>query len=237
MPDHVNLDLGALAEPLSVAMHARDRAALPDGSTILIIGAGAVGLLVAAIVKAGRANTVIIADILKDRLDFATANGFADASVLVPMDRPQTIGDKLAFAQSVAALVKETKVNGSKIGEVAAVYECTGVETCLQTAIYATKPGGKVMIIGMGTPVLTIPISAAALREVDIIGVFRYANTYKKIINLLASPPPNMPDISRLITQRYNSIDKVEEAFQIAGKSRDDQGNLIIKVVVNFTEK
>ncbi|UZP37973.1 hypothetical protein NXS19_005789 [Fusarium pseudograminearum] len=193
MPEHVTLDLGALVEPLSVAMHARDRASLPKGSTVLVLGAGAVGLLAAAVAKADQAKTVIIADILKDRLDFATSNGFADASVVVPMERPQTIEDKLAFAQRVAAMVKETQIDGEAVGEVTAVYECTGVETCVQTAIYATKPGGKVMIIGMGTPVLTIPMSAAALREVDIVGVFRYANTYKEIIELLSNPLRTCP--------------------------------------------
>ncbi|EGU85988.1 L-iditol 2-dehydrogenase [Fusarium oxysporum f. sp. raphani 54005] len=237
MPEHVTLDLGALVEPLSVAMHARDRAALPKGSTVLVLGAGAVGLLAAAVAKADQAKTVIIADILKDRLDFAINNGFADASVVVPMERPQTIEDKLAFAQKVAAMVKETQVNGEAVGEVTAVYECTGVETCVQTAIYATKPGGKVMIIGMGTPVLTIPMSAAALREVDIVGVFRYANTYKEIIELLANPPANMPDVSRLVTQRYKGMENIEEAFKMAGKVRDEQGNLVIKVVVDFNEK
>ncbi|KAH7207842.1 chaperonin 10-like protein [Fusarium redolens] len=189
MPDHITLDLGALVEPLSVAMHARDRAALPKRSTVLILGAGAVGLLAAAIVKVDQAKTVIIADILKDRLDFATANGFADASVLVPMERPQTMEDKLTFDQTVAALVKETRANGEAVGEVTAVYQCTGVETSWRR--------GEVMIIGMGTPVLTIPISAAAHSEVDIVGVFRYANTYKDIIELLANPPANMPDVIR----------------------------------------
>lgn len=105
---------------------------------MLVLGAGAVGLLAAAVSKADGAKTVIIADILKDRIDFAVANGFADASVLVPMERPQTIEDKLAYAQKVAAAVRETQVGGEAVGEVTAVYECTGVETCVQTAIYVS---------------------------------------------------------------------------------------------------
>lgn len=119
-------------------MHAQDRANVPEGSTILVIGAGAVGLLAAAVSKAANAKSVIIADIQKDRIDFAVQNGFADASVLVPMERPQTIEDKLAYAQKVADMVKKTKVNGEAVGEVSAVYECTGVETCTQAAIYVS---------------------------------------------------------------------------------------------------
>jgi L-iditol 2-dehydrogenase len=117
-------------------MHARNRANLPAGSTVLVFGAGAVGLLAAAVSKADNAAAVIIADIQKDRVDFAVANGYADAGFVVPMARPETIQEKLAFAQDVASKIKETQVNGKPIGEVSAVYECTGVETCTQTAIY-----------------------------------------------------------------------------------------------------
>lgn len=91
------------------------------------------------------------------------------------------------------------------------------------------------MIIGMGTPVLTLPISAAALREVDLIGVFRYANTYDKAIEMLSSPPKGMPDLLKLVTQRYKGMDKIEEAFSMAGKIKDDSGNLVLKVVVDMS--
>lgn len=123
-------------EPLSVALHAQARANLPPSSTVLVFGAGAVGLLAAAVTKASDAKSVIIADIQKDRVDFAVANGFADAGVVVPMARPQTIEDKLKYAREVADMVKTTKINGEEVGEVGAVYECTGVETCVQTSIY-----------------------------------------------------------------------------------------------------
>lgn len=138
LPSDISLDLGAIIEPLSVAMHARTRAALPTGATILIFGAGAVGLLAGAVSKAAGAKSVVIADIQKDRVDFAVAKGFADAGFVVPMLRPESIEDKLKFAREVAELAKETEVDGEKLGEVTAVYECTGVETCLQSAIYVS---------------------------------------------------------------------------------------------------
>jgi L-iditol 2-dehydrogenase len=136
LPESVSLEYGALAEPLSVAMHAQDRANLPPNSTVLVFGAGAVGLLCAAVSKAANAKAVIIADIQEDRANFAVANGFADAAVIVPAKRPSTIEDKLAYAKEVAEMVKAAEVNGSPVGEVTATYECTGVETCLQASIY-----------------------------------------------------------------------------------------------------
>jgi L-iditol 2-dehydrogenase len=102
----------------------------------LIFGAGAVGLLCAAMCKVSGAKQVIIADIQADRVDFAIQNKFADAEIVVPMKRPQEIDEKLAFAKEVAELVKSE----SGIGEVDAVFECTGVESCLQAAIYVSLP-------------------------------------------------------------------------------------------------
>ncbi|CRK32789.1 hypothetical protein BN1708_005893 [Verticillium longisporum] len=234
LPDAVSLELGALVEPLSVAMHARNRANLPSGSTVLVLGAGAVGLLVAAVSKAA-GQTVVIADIQSDRVDFATANGYADAGIVVPPKRPQAIEEKLAYAKEVADLVKQAQVQGKAVGEVTATYECTGVETCMQTAIYATRPGGRVMIIGMGTPIQTLPISAAALREVDLVGVFRYANCYPKAIDLIASNPPGLPSLQKLVTHRYQGLANIADAFGMAARVKDDEGNLVLKVMVDLT--
>lgn len=217
-------------------MHAQHRANLPERSTVLVFGAGAVGLLAGAVNKAANAAMVVVADIQKDRVDFAVANGYADAGFLVPMSRPQTIEEKLEYAQEVASKIKEIRVGGRPVGEFSAVYECTGVETCTQTAIYATKPGGKVMVIGMGNPILTLPMSAAALREVDIVGVFRYANTYAKAIRLLSDRPAGLPDLSTLVTHRFKGMSTIPDAFSMAGKVRDDQGRLVLKVLIDMRE-
>ncbi len=90
------------------------------------------------------------------------------------------------------------------------------------------------MIIGMGNPVQTLPISAAALREVDLVGVFRYANTYPRIIRLLASKNPLLPDLGQLITHRFVGLDSIPQAFEMAAKVKDDEGKLVIKVVAQF---
>ncbi len=79
------------------------------------------------------AKTVVIADIQAERVDFAVKNKFADAKIVVPMKRPPTIEDKLSFAKEVAEMVKSASGR-----EVDAVFECTGVESCLQAAIYVS---------------------------------------------------------------------------------------------------
>jgi L-iditol 2-dehydrogenase len=135
LPDSVSQELGAILEPLGVAIHASRRAALKAGHTVLIFGAGAVGLLCAAMCKISGAKTVVIADIQGDRLDFAVENKFADAKIVVPMKIFEAIEDKLNFAKEVAELVKQA----SGTGEVDAVFECTGVESCLQASIYVSS--------------------------------------------------------------------------------------------------
>jgi len=93
------------------------------------------------------------------------------------------------------------------------------------------------LLIGMGTPVQTLPISAAALREVDILGVFRYANTYPTGIEVVSKTGPDYPDFSKLVTHRYTGLESADEAFEMAGKTKDDSGNLVIKVVLETGEE
>ncbi|EUC35900.1 hypothetical protein COCCADRAFT_89642 [Bipolaris zeicola 26-R-13] len=238
LPDDMSLDLGALLEPLGVAIQASKRAQLAPGSTVLVFGAGAVGILVAAMAKISGAGTVVIADIDSGRVQFAVDNKFAHRSFTVPMKRGNTIEEQLDIAKEVAAEIgKTTKESGGEVGEVDAVFECTGVPSCVQASIFATRPGGKVLLIGMGTPIQTLPISAAALREVDILGVFRYANTYPTGIEVVSKKGDDYPDFGKLVTHRYKGLESAEEAFEMAGKTKDDKGNLVIKVVLETSDE
>ncbi|KAK1255780.1 hypothetical protein MKX07_008039 [Trichoderma sp. CBMAI-0711] len=235
LPDSISLDQGALVEPLSVALHSHRRANLRSETTVLVFGAGTVGLLTAAVSKVYGASTVVVADIQRDRVDFAIANGFADAGIVVPFAMPQTLDERLSYAQEVARQAQAVRVNGERIGEYGAAYECTGVEVCLQSSIYATKPGGRVMVIGMGTPNLIVPMGAAALREIDLVGVFRYANTYSAAIEMISNKPPGLPDLEKLVTHRFKGMDEIKHAFEMAGKIKDGEGKLVIKVVVDMS--
>lgn len=246
------MELGALLEPLGVAIHAYRRSLMQPGQTALVFGAGAVGLLAAAVAKTKGAKTIIIADIDAGRVDFAVKNGFAHHGFVVPMKRGKDTDENLAIARETAdGIAKVTDESGSAIGEVDVVFECTGVPTCVQSGIYvstplpsfflptfpltphlsqATKPGGRVMLIGMGIPIQTLAMSSAALREVDLVGVFRYANTYPEGISIATSP--SAPDLSKLVTHRYKGLESCVDAFGMAGRTKDDDGKLVLKVVI-----
>ena len=93
------------------------------------------------------------------------------------------------------------------------------------------------MIVGMGNPVQTLPISAAALREVDIVGTFRYANTYPRAIELVSSKTAGLPDLEKLVTHRYHGLKSAPQAFETAGRASDEEGRLVLKVVVEMGEE
>ncbi|CAD6564936.1 MAG: hypothetical protein ASARMPREDX12_004511 [Alectoria sarmentosa] len=233
LPDHVSFDVGALLEPLGVAIQASRRAQIVQESSTLVFGAGAVGLLCAAMAKVAGSSNVVVADIQQERVKFATHYGFAHEGFTVPAKRGENIEEKLQIAKETAASAIEKLLNGTgSTGGFDVVLECTGVEACTQAAIYATRPGGKVMIVGMGNPVQTLPISAAALREVDILGTFRYANTYSEAVELVSGNNPLLPDLGKLVTHRFSGLDNVERAFEMAAKTMDEDGNLVLKVIV-----
>ncbi len=234
LPDHVSFDVGAILEPLGVAIQASRRAQIAQESSILVFGAGAVGVLCAAMAKVAGSSHVMIADIQQERVKFAIQHGFAHEALTVPAKRAQNIDGKLQNAKETAASATGKLRNGtaSTVGGFDVVFECTGVEACTQAAIYATRPGGKVVIVGMGNPVQTLPISAAAHREVDILGTFRYANTYPQAIELVSGQNPLLPDLRTLLTHRFHGLDHVERAFEMAARTEDEDGNLVLKVVV-----
>lgn len=88
------------------------------------------------------------------------------------------------------------------------------------------------MLIGMGVPIQTLPISAAALREVDLCGVFRYANTYSEGIKILSQTGPESPDFSSLLTHEFRGLSAVKDAFAMASRKQDDDNKLVIKVII-----
>ena len=128
----------ALAEPLSVILHAARRAQLAAGQTVLVYGAGAIGLLACALAKARGARRVVVVDINQARLSFAQDNGFAQQTYCLPAaTRPKTPEEQLLRAKESGERILEA------FGEPAGfdcIFECTGAEPCIQMAIHVSRP-------------------------------------------------------------------------------------------------
>ncbi|KAJ5682651.1 hypothetical protein N7462_005816 [Penicillium macrosclerotiorum] len=258
LPANVSDAGGALVEPLAVCLHAIRRsrpptkddvaraAAAGEATAALVFGAGAIGLLLASALAASESfSTIVVADIDAARLEIAASLGLGLKTALIPRgdlanppppkDAPHA--EQTAFAlknaQSVAAsLTSAAQVNGGlAISGFSRVYDCTGVPACVQAGIYASAPGGVLVQIGMGNPVQTLPVGAAALREVDIIGVFRYdGHAYPAAITLLASGKMQTTE-EKVVTHRL-SLEEGERAFTLAGKGVDESGNPVVKVII-----
>lgn len=81
----------------------------------------------------------------------------------------------------------------------------------------------------MGARNILLPISAAATREVDILGCFRYCNTYPQALALLSAGV--LPNIDKLITHRF-SLKDTAAAFELLAKGSDEHGRMALKVMI-----
>jgi len=213
LPDHVSYDEGAMCEPLSVGVHAVTRAKVSVGQTVLITGAGPIGLMCLMAARAAGAGTTIITDIKQERLEVAKQLGATHAIDTTKLTDVVTHIHSLVGPQTIDTAI-----------------ECSGATVAIHAAIKATRNGGVVCLVGMGTPEITLPLVDAAVREVDIIGVFRYANTYPKTLALIAS---GKVDVKPLITHHFNFRESVD-AFNVARLGADKDNKMAIKVVITL---
>ena len=107
--------------------------------------------------------------------------------------------------------------------------ECSGAESSICTGILVTRSGGCLVLVGLGPDKIQIPIVNAAVREVDIRGIFRYANCYPKAIEMVASGRVN---VKPLITHRF----QLEQTLQAFETAKTGAGNAI-KVMIKCSEQ
>jgi len=203
IPDHVSFEEAAMCEPLSVGVHACNRAGIKIGSVVLITGAGPIGLVCLLAAKAAGATTVILSDIKDERLEVAKKLG-ANLTISAKED-VKSVLDQLGHTVDFTI-------------------ECSGAESAIRTALRATKSGGTVVLVGLGPNEIKLPLVDSACREVDIRGIFRYANCYPTALQLIAS---GKVDVKPLITHRF-SLNETIKAFE---KARDMEG---IKIMINI---
>lgn len=139
LPDILSFGEGALLEPLAVAVHATRRVDVKSGSRCTIIGAGAIGLLCAIAARNAGCTSIAIADVVGSRVAFALDNGFADVGHVVSMTRPVSVEESLESAKATAAKLNALQLPAGKaIGRTDYTFECTGVASCVQTAVYVS---------------------------------------------------------------------------------------------------
>lgn len=204
LPPMVSFDEAALFEPLSVGIHACRRGKVSLGHTVLITGAGPIGIVCMLVAKASGASQVIMHDIDADRLQVAKEMG-ADRVHVTHVE-----GDPKITAEGTDADV---------------CIDATGVESAIKTCIYGAKRGGVVVVVGMGKPEISLPMLEAGIREVDILGVFRYCNTYPTALELVAS---GKVQLKRMVTHRFKMAE-AEDAFEAAR----DRSAKALKVVID----
>lgn len=197
LPEQVSLEEGALIEPLSVGVHITRQANIKPGASVVVFGAGPVGLLCCAVAKAYGASTIVAVDVNEERLTFA---GKYAATHLFR-------SEKASAVDNAARMIKECDLGlGADV-----VIDATGAEPCIQTGIHAARPGGTYVQGGMGKPDISFPIGLACSKELTLKGSFRYGpDDYKTAVDLVAA---GKVDVKALITGQVKFED-ARQAFE-----------------------
>lgn len=197
LPDHVSLQEGALIEPLAVAVHIVKQAEIKPGQSVVIMGAGPVGLLCCAVAKAYGASIIVSVDIQPSRLEFAAA--YAATHTFGP--------SRVSGQENASKLLGDVGLpDGAD-----AVIDASGAEPSIQTSLHTVRRGGIFVQGGMGKPEITFPIMALCMNEITAKGSFRYGSgDYKLAVELVGQ---GKVDVKKLITRTVR-FEEAEQAFK-----------------------
>jgi L-iditol 2-dehydrogenase len=193
MPESMTYDEGAMLEPLSVGIYACRRGGVQPGKSVLIVGAGPVGLLCLLAAQAAGASRILAIDLKDDRLAKAEDLG---AAYTFRGDAPD-LSERLEHA-----------TNGDGID---IVLECSGAPSAVRQSVDLVRRGGTVVWVGMGPESFEFPTLTVGMKELDVKGLFRYAHTWPTAIKLVSS---GRIDVKPLITHRFPLSDVVQ-AFEL----------------------
>lgn len=175
IPDSLSFEEATLAEPLSVAIHALNRANLQPGKKVLITGMGPVGLMTVCAARYFNADEITVTDMVQKKLEVAKKLG-ATETVEIPNQ---------VINENYYDLVIET----------------SGSKHAIQSGILALKKGGKLVSIGF-PPTSEVPLDLTLMlqKEIDLLTVYRYVNAFPLSIKILAQ----MKDVlGEVITSTY----------------------------------
>lgn len=206
---HVANDLtsaeAAMAEPLSVALHAVRRAGNLMGAKVLVTGCGPIGLLAILAARRAGAAQIIAVDITDTSLAMAAKVG-ADVT-LNTMTNPDALADYAAGKGSLDVL-----------------FECSGAAPALAGAIPALRPRGVIVQLGLSGD-MPLPMMQITAKELELRGSFRFHEEFAVAVQLMSS---GLIDVKPLLTHTFPLTE-----FQTAFETANDRTQAI-KVQLSF---
>ena len=194
IPDGLDLRRAALAEPTAIAWHAVSRAEQVGGpplhgAHVLIVGAGPIGLLVAAIARHRGADSLTVTDLHARPLQIAARLG---------ADRTLTV-DQMS--------------DGTPITPADIVFESSGAPAGLATALRAASRGGTVVAVGQ-LPLAdsALPASHIVTNELTVTGSLRMAAELPPSLRFLADPGSG---VEAIISHEF-ALHDLADAFNVA---------------------
>ncbi|ORY15759.1 hypothetical protein BCR34DRAFT_622762 [Clohesyomyces aquaticus] len=197
LPENMSMEEGALIEPTAVAVHITRQASVKPGDSVVVFGAGPVGLLCCAVAKAYGATKVVTVDINEERLQFALKYA-ASVAFRSRKESPE---------ESAKRLISECGLgSGADV-----IIDASGAEVCIQTAIHALRMGGTYVQGGMGKPDINFPIMAMCTKELNVKGSFRYGpGDYQTAVDMVST---GRVSVKELITGKVK-FEEAENAFK-----------------------
>jgi L-iditol 2-dehydrogenase len=169
IPDNLSFTHAALLEPVSIAMHAVNRARITKSDIVVVIGAGTIGFFILQAAQLKGAIKVIVSDINEYRLGIAKKLG---AETVV---NPKTSNLK-------DIIYSETKGNGVNV-----TFEAVGYAGTFVDAISVTKTGGCLVAIGNLQKMIKIDLQELVARELTFTGSYASSGEFRDCIGLIAS--------------------------------------------------
>ncbi len=165
LPKSISLQEGALIEPISCAVHGMHRLQPKSGDTVLIIGAGTMGLLLLQLLVRGGASRVVMIDVNIQRLA-----------------RAETLGASRTYTDIQHALKEEPPGFDC-------VVDATGVASVVESAFTAVKRGGKLMIFGVASPEARISLSPFRIynEEITVLGSMAVLFSFQPALDLMSA--------------------------------------------------
>ena len=186
VPDTMSNEAAALLEPLSVAVTTMRKAGVTPGSSILIAGAGPIGIICAQAARAFGAAEIIVTDLVPERRERALRYGAT--RVIDP---------------------RETDIATAGL-DVNAFVDASGAPQAVVAGIKAVRPAGTAVLVGLGSSEMTLPVEHIQNLEITVTGIFRYTDTWPAAIHLVAS---GAVELDSLVTGRFG-LERADEALE-----------------------